>query len=949
MHRGYRSDSRESVSVGIGLDDSHYGGVGGHNGAKRIEVSADRFDVNFKPAQHRNILFYGRMNAGTEISGPPTDPKVNSRWIFDRLEDWTRQGPHRSAFALDHSDRIEEYTYADVLRFTNRIAAGLEARGVRRGDRVGILMENVPHWVFALLGVLRIGGVVVPLATALPESSLKRLFVHSNCRLVFSDAQNLEKARCIASDVIELPADKILSGENEPSSFQQPRDDETALIIYTSGTTGDPKGVEITALNLAHEIRGCAESLDITSHHRILSVLPFSHVLPLVANGLGPLCIGAAVVFLSSVSPQRIIEAFHKHRITTFVCVPQFFYVLHKRIFSQVAAQPFPMRKLFWAMYRIAGSLPAGVRRRLFSRIHKTIGSDLRFLASGGSRFDPAITKDLDRLGYTMLQAYGLTETSAAATATPPKAMVIGSVGKAIRGVSVKIDSPDANGVGEICIAGPIVMKGYYKDEQATRAVLADGWFHSGDLGYLRPDGNLFITGRSKDVIVLANGKNVYPEELEAHYSQSMWIKEICVLGISEAEGEKLHAVVVPDMEEFRRRSQTTVVENIQVDIENLSKQLPSYYRILSFSICNEPFPRTVTRKLQRFEILRAEEARQKAKQGAAGRRDVDAEHPRFTEGAGAVVAQLIRQRKPEVGPLDVSMSLELDLGFDSLARVELLGLAESQLGVRVDEEKASRIYTLGDFVEALAAASAESGRGKSWREILEVPAGDPLHRIEALDPSALTLWTSYISIKLAKLLFRVLLPLKYSGVEKLPREAPFILCPNHQSFLDGPLLISTLPKRVIDKIFILGYPDYWEGPVMGFFGKLSRIVEIDGSANLVQALQTGAVGLRKGRVLLVFPEGTRTIDGKIAEFKKGAAILACELGVPIVPVGLKGAHEMWPRGGNFRLHPVEVHFGDPINPRDFQGKADPYSALTDTLKSAVQQLTGSDISGIGL
>ena len=135
------------------------------------------------------------MSALTEISGPPADATVTGRWIFDRIEEWAKRGPHRSAFVLDHADRLEEYTYADVLRLTDHIAAGLEARGVRRGDRVGILMENVPHWVFALLGILRIGGVVVPLAPALPESSVQRLCTHSECRLVFSDAQNLEKAR----------------------------------------------------------------------------------------------------------------------------------------------------------------------------------------------------------------------------------------------------------------------------------------------------------------------------------------------------------------------------------------------------------------------------------------------------------------------------------------------------------------------------------------------------------------------------------------------------------------------------------------------------------------------------------------------------------------------------------------------------------------------------------
>jgi long-chain acyl-CoA synthetase len=877
------------------------------------------------------------MSALTEISGPPLDATVAGRWIFDRVEDWAKRDPDRPAFILDKTDQVEEYTYADVCRFTDRIAAALDARGIRRGDRVGILMENVPYWVFALLGILRIGGVVVPLAPALPEASIQRLSRHAGCRLIFADVQNAEKARAAGVDIVCLPSEEFMNAPGAPPPFRAPLDDETALIIYTSGTTGDPKGVEITLYNLAHEIRGVPESMELSADHRILSVLPFSHVLPLVANGLGPLCIGAAVVFLSSISPQRIIESFHKHRITFFVCVPQFFYVLHKRIFSQVQARPFIVRKIFGLLFRIAGWLPRpAYRRKLFGTIHHTVGPQLSILASGGSRFDPAVAKDLDRLGYTMLQAYGLTETSAAATVTPVKANVIGSVGRPIRGASVRVDAPDKDGIGEIFISGPIVMKGYYQDPKATAEVLIDGWFHSGDLGYLQPDGSLFITGRSKDVIILANGKNVYPEELESHYSQSPWIKELCVMGVTEPEGERLHAVVVPEMEEFRRRGQSTIAENIQFDLENLSKQLPSYYRILSFSIRHEPLPRTVTRKLQRFEIQR-QEGQHKT---AASHREAITEHERFKEGAGAVVAQLVRKAKPDVGPLDVSMNLELDLGFDSLARVELLGLAEARLGVRIDEEKAARIYTLGELLDELAAASPESGRGSNWKEILSVAPGDPLHEHEVLEPSAFTLWSSYLTIKLARAFFRFFLPLRHVGLEMLPRQAPFILCPNHQSFLDGPLLIGGLPKWVIDRIFILGYTDYFEGPVMGFFGKLSRIVAVDATVNLIQALQLGSLGLRNGKVLLVFPEGTRTIDGRVAEFKKGAAIIACELGVPVVPVGLKGAFQMWPRGGSFRRHPVQITFGEPIDPKRFQGSPDPYSALTEVLRDAVQKLS---------
>jgi long-chain acyl-CoA synthetase len=284
-------------------------------------------------------------------------------------------------------------------------------------------------------------------------------------------------------------------------------------------------------------------------------------------------------------------------------------------------------------------------------------------------------------------------------------------------------------------------------------------------------------------------------------------------------------------------------------------------------------------------------------------------------------------------------MNLELDLGFDSLARVELLGLAEAQLGVRIDEEKASRIYTLGELLDELTAAAPESGRGKSWSEILNVPAEDDLHQHDSLEPSAFVLWTSYLIIKVAGLVFRLSLPLRYSGLEKLPKQAPFLLCPNHESFLDGPLLICTLPRRVIDRIFILGYTEYWEGRLMGFLGRMARIVAVDSDSNLIKALQIGAVGLRHDKVLLIFPEGTRSIDGKLGEFKKGSAILACELEVPVVPIGIKGAFEMWPRGGRFRRHRVEILFGEPLDPKPFKQAADPYTAFTEALKAAIAKL----------
>jgi long-chain acyl-CoA synthetase len=888
----------------------------------------------------------------TEVSGPPVTDTPPPLWIFDQIAEWAKRAPDRLAFILDHQDRTEEYRYSEVLDRASEVTSELAARGIQRGDRIGIVMENTPQWVFVLLGAMRAGVITVPLATTLPEQSLKLIAQHAGCRLIFADEPNLEKAGAVARhlgcEVIQ-PVFRGKPGEGKVAGTVEPAC--TAILIYTSGTTGNPKGVELSLDNLNQEVRGAIEALHLTPDHRILSVLPFSHVLPLIANGLGSLCIGATVVFLSSISPQRIIDAFHRHRITFFICVPQFFYILHRQIFSQVAAQPWLTRRLFALMKRVAGRIKSpAMRRRLFVKVHRTIGPNLELLASGGSRFDPKIAKDLDDLGYTILQAYGLTETSAAATATPLHHNRIGTVGRPLRGVTIHIDSPNERGVGEVWIRGPILMKGYYNAPDLTSEVIKGGWLRTGDLGFIDAEGYLSVTGRSKDVIVLANGENVYPEELETHYSRSPFIKDICIIGIAQngasAGSEVLHAIVVPDMDEFRRQGQTAIMEMIRFDIENLSKQVPSYFRIHSLAIRNEPLARTVTRKLKRFEIQQEEQARQQAKdQRPAAAAAPPEDHPRFRAGAGLVIAGLVRQSKRGIGSLDPAMNIELDLGFDSLARIELLGLAEASLRVHVDEQKVAQIFTLGELVDAVEAATAsERTVGQSWKEILETAPVDTAetHHVFKRRLILNPLWL--VVMKLTKFATRVTFGLNYEGVERLPSTLPFLLCPNHQSFLDGPLLISTLPKRGIYNIFILGYSDYWKTAFSRFLAQICNIVPIDPNANLVRAMQVGAAGLKRGKVLLIFPEGTRTIDGHVSEFKKGAAILAFELGVPIVPVGIRGAFESWPRGGSFRFHPLEVHFGNPIDPKAFAGETDPYTALTERLQKDVKVLSGDNL-----
>jgi long-chain acyl-CoA synthetase len=307
-------------------------------------------------------------------------------------------------------------------------------------------------------------------------------------------------------------------------------------------------------------------------------------------------------------------------------------------------------------------------------------------------------------------------------------------------------------------------------------------------------------------------------------------------------------------------------------------------------------------------------------------------------------VAELVHAAKPEVGVLDPAMNIELDLGFDSLARVELLGLAEARLRTHIDEQEASRIFTLGELLDAFEAASqSDAVIGRSWKEIVATATADQIRDCYAFGERPVLDAISLAAMWIIKLCGRVCFRLRSFGLEKLPRGKPFLICPNHDSFLDGPMLVSVLPRQVIRDLFILGYSDYWQGAFSRRLAEMCKIVPVDPNAHLLRAMQAGAVGLKQGRVLLMFPEGTRSIDGRVGEFKKGAAILAYELGVLIVPVGIRGTYEAWPRGGGFRFHQVEFHFGAPIDPRSFRTAADPYTAITDRLRQQVKVLAGED------
>ncbi len=900
--------------------------------------------------------------------------------FYDRFVECEERWPNNVALELQRPDHIESCTYAELRRMAESVGRWIVENEFERGSRLAIMADNDPRWVAAYLGIIAAGCTVVPLDTALHADQLTKLLKDCGSSALFCDTRHAEISReavgSLNLGLVLLDPERAKDAgdepwlgnlpelfENGPGNFQ-PLDsaaDDITSLLYTSGTTADPKGVMLTQANFLGEVEAVLNWVDLGPTDALLGVLPMFHVLAQMANLLLPLVNGSRVVYLETLNTTELLRALRDRNITAFAVVPQFFYLIHERIFQEVAKRGALTQKVFRALIAVNRSLrKIGINAGpiLFKKVHETIGKNMRYLVTGGSRFDPEIASDFHDLGIDVLQAYGLTETTAAVFANSPGDNVIGSVGKPMKGIEAKIVDPQPQEeggipVGEIALRGAVVMKGYWNRPDATAAVLRDGWFYTGDLGYFDADGNLFLTGRKKEVIVLSNGKNIYPEEVEAHYLKSPYIKELAVLGlegkVSEG-GDRLHAVIVPNFDALRQKKIVNAKEVIRFDIESLSQQIASTKHIGSYEIWQEDLPRTTTRKIKRFEVEK------RVKSNQARRLDNNAEMPTekpFTADEAGWLDQPDVQRALKIvreaartvpATLRPTLNLELDLGLDSMQRIELLSRMEDQLGGNVAESQLAEIYTVRDLVDAVL-QSAASGAGTpgtkttfaGWKAILaEQP--DPADVIALVRPQPVSDAFWYLVSRLIQVIAFDRFQLRVSGLEKLPESGAYILSSNHQSYLDPLILASVLPPPAFDKLFAVGTSEIFGKGLMRRLARSLRTVVVDPDANLIPAMRAGAFGLRQGRPLILYPEGERSIDGTPRAFKKGAAILSIHLQVPIVPIAIEGFHEAWPRNESFRgFTPLKVEFGDPIQPPpESEASDEAYEKLTAELKARV-------------
>ena len=904
--------------------------------------------------------------------------------FYDRFVECSERWPDNVALALQRADHVESCTYAELRRMAESVGRWITENGFAHGSRLALLADNHPRWVAAYLGIIASGCVAVPLDTALHDDQVTRLLKNSGASAVFCDAKHLPVVRPAATElklgIILMDPDRMTGPSNQGHSKQDQwlatlptifdagpgqfkpapeRDDDLASLLYTSGTTADPKGVMLTHANFLGEVEAVFNWVDLGPSDALLGVLPLFHVLALMANLLLPLVKGSRVVYLETLNTTELLRALSERDITAFAVVPQFFYLIHERLFQEVAKRGAITQKIFSAMVALNRTLrKIGINAGpiLFKKVHNTLGPKMRYLATGGSRFDPAIMRDFHDLGIDILQALGLTETTAACFVNFPDDNVIGSCGRAMKGVEGKIVDPqpqeEGPPVGEIAVRGAVVMKGYWNRPDATAAVFRDGWFLTGDLGYFDAQGHLFVTGRKKEVIVLSNGKNVYPDEIEAHYLKSPFIKELAVMGLEGkpgAGGDRLHAVIVPNFNVLRQRKIVNAKEAIRFDIEGLSPRIASTKRIGSYEIWQEDLPRTTTRKIKRFEVEKKAKANQAKK--VAENSELPAEKP-LTEDEAAwldqpdvqralkVVRETARSAPPTLRP---TLNLELDLGLDSMQRVELLSRLEEELGGNLEETRLAEIYTVRDLVDAVL-ESAASGAGKGtrvtfagWKSILAEDPDDP--EILALaHPNRVTDTFWFLLSRIFQLIALDRFDLKVSGIDKLPKTGPYIISSNHQSYLDPLILASVLPPDVFRRLFAVGTSDIFGKGLMRKLARSIKVVVLDPDANLVPAMRAGAFGLRQGLALMLYPEGERSIDGKPRIFKKGAAILSIHQQVPIVPVAIEGFYDAWPRNQKFRgFTPLRMVFGDPIAPPPESDASEAaYEKLTADLKARI-------------
>lgn len=543
--------------------------------------------------------------------------------VKELIDESTGRFSKHTAYRMKRDNVYREWTYEEVGRCIKNLSASLSELGIAKGDKVALLSENRPEWPISYLAIAYLGAVIIPLDALIQEArEFLYLIKDSQAKAIILSEKYLDlltdsfKEAPELKIIISMDANFKTLATQEKEKVESVIDpDDLLAILYTSGTTGVSKGVMLTHRNIMSNVSTVSSLFEIGPGDNALSVLPLHHTFETTAGFLTPFFTGATVTYAESLKSHNLLNNMRETKVTIMCGVPLLYKLFFEGIMRGVEEKGLAAKILFRILFALSKVIKivtgVNIGRKLFSMVHQKLGGKLRFWVSGAAAIDPAVISGFDLMGITILQGYGLTESSPILTCCTLKDNRVGSVGRAIPGVEIKIANPDEKGAGEIIARGPNIMKGYYKKPEATAETIRDGWLYTGDIGYIDRDGYVFITGRIKDVIVTGSGLNVYPEEIELELGRIPAVKECCVLGRKVKEGvrrgmEEVIALIIPSAEYFEKCDKDLMAKALKEEIQKVNQRLPEYKRIADCIVRETEFPKTSTRKIKRF-VLRKE------------------------------------------------------------------------------------------------------------------------------------------------------------------------------------------------------------------------------------------------------------------------------------------------------------------------------------------------------
>ncbi len=749
-------------------------------------------------------------------------------------------------------------TYAQLYCLVLNKACHLQNNGVVQSDIVGLVADNGPDWCISHLAIGYLGAIVLPLDTNLPPENHQAMLQKVQAKLVLISGNfDYLKNDFITLLVSDYPANK------QHLTPIKVKASDTASLLFTSGTTASPKIVQLTHGNIVETGVNAKIFIEVGQEDVMLALLPLYHVYALIANMYAPLATGCQIVFCPSLKGSDILETLKNNRITIVAGIPQLWELFFDGILQKVKNSS----KLKYTLFRTTLKYSPTLKKLglgficniIFQPVHKAFGGQINFLLSGGAALKTEYYRYYTNMGFKFIEGYGLTETTGPITLNKKNTAAPGSAGQPLSGNFVQIRNLNEDNLGQIWVKGTSVMKGYLLYDSANQEIFdAEGWMNTGDLGYIDTIGNLHITGREKNIIVLDSGKNVYPDELEEYYSKSQKIAEIAVFAYQIERAEVAFAVIVP--------KPAHTFNDIKQELQKLNKNLPTYKTIQHFALSQEPLPRTSTKKyIVRQLIANLQNSKYQKEDSGVVKQIVTTQEE----------AQIINFLKKTLNKKQLSPQQTLeDLGIDSMSKIYLIGCLENHFKFAIDGDDFFKLLTIKDVVNYL--------QKRPYQEPSDNIISSQIKTKVSNVSNPVVDFLLFLFLNIAKKFWK----LEINNIHHLIIDNSIVIA-NHQSNLDIALVLACLPRKFRKDICIIGKKQII---FLKYLFPGMNIICVDRQGNILPALQAGADILRQGKSLLIFPEGTRSTDGTLRKFKSGAAYLAKNLDKNIVPLTLNGS-----------------------------------------------------------